>query len=188
MMRHRHPSGAGRRRRSCGPFCGAWGVGDWAHIPQKRGGARCWEVLRPRGWWWWRNEVSQWGGSTEERENEPQWKSWFVVETHRLYFPSPRVYPSTIPLRPPFPPTSELEPPTSLWRGEGRMEPSPRFRTKWGVWTWAHIPQEIIAEFQCLVEGEMSGEGEDGGNGMCGEWTNVNRDGIDGEFKLRYSS
>ena len=39
----------------------------------------------------------------------------------------------------------ELEP-TSLKRGEG-----------------------LIAEFQCLVEAEMGGEGEDGGIGMGGE-------------------
>jgi len=29
----------------------------------------------------------------------------------------------------------------------------------------------------------MGGEGEDGGSGMGGEWTNLNRDGVDGEFK-----
>jgi hypothetical protein len=28
----------------------------------------------------------------------------------------------------PIPSSSELEPPTSLWKGEGRMQPGPRFR------------------------------------------------------------
>ena len=55
--------------------------------------------------------------------------------------------------------------PTSLNRGEG-----------------------LISELQRLVEGEMGGEGKDGGSGMGGQWTNLNRDGVDVDFKLRYPS
>jgi len=51
--------------------------------------------------------------------------------------------------------------PTSLKRGEG-----------------------LIAELQHLVEGEMGGEGEDGGSGMGGQRTNLNHDGVDVGFKL----
>ena len=36
----------------------------------------------------------------------------------------------------PIPPTSELEPPTSLWKGEGWMQRGPSF----DVLIWAHIP------------------------------------------------
>ena len=69
--------------------------------------------------------------------------------------------------------TNELEPPTSLWKGEGWMQ--------WGagiserVWAFELEPtslkrgEGLISEFQRLVEGEMGGEGEDGGSGMGGE-------------------
>ena len=48
----------------------------------------------------------------------------------------PCVSPSSIPL------LNELEPPTSLWKGEGRMQWGWHFQVRWGGWIWAHIPQE----------------------------------------------
>jgi hypothetical protein len=55
--------------------------------------------------------------------------------------------------------------PTSLNRGEG-----------------------LISELQHWFEGKMGGESDDGGSGMGEERMNLNRDGIDGVFKLCWLS
>ena len=48
--------------------------------------------------------------------------------------PPPQIPPCVSPI----PPSSELEPPTSLWKGEGQMQWGPSF----DILIWAHIPQE----------------------------------------------
>jgi len=49
-----------------------------------------------------------------------------------------------------------------------------------------HPSRELLSVLQCVLVGEIGGEGEGGGSGMGGGWTN--RNGVDLRFKLRSPS
>jgi hypothetical protein len=83
----------------------------------------------------WKGQSGGWNGRRNE-ENEPRHSSWFVFHDVLYGPPTPWVPPCVSPS--PIPPSSELEPPTSLWKGEGRMQRGPSFE----VLIWAHISHE----------------------------------------------
>ena len=83
----------------------------------------------------------------EGRKEERKWTMtkvvvhcWDAPDGPPTSWVSLYVSPSSIPLYPLFPPSSESVPPTSLWKGEGWT--GPHFQMRWGIWIWAHIPQE----------------------------------------------
>jgi len=118
---------------------------------------------------------SQWDGNTEERGK--QTTIFIVVRCRDTLGGPPTSWVSRVYHPPPFPPSSELAPPTSLWKGEGWK--GPRFRMRWGIWIWAHIPQgRGGAHFWAFACG-WGGEGEGSGSEIGGRRMNINRDGVD---------
>ena len=94
----------------------------------------------------------------------------------------PGVYPSSNPA------SSEIEPPTFLWKGRGGCSV---VRVSERGLAFVFGPTSLNrgeGPLSGLVEAEMGGKGEDGGSGMTGGRTKLNRDGVDGRFKLRLPS
>jgi hypothetical protein len=92
----------------------------------------CWRRCRcPCG----RGSVG-WGKNRRRDENEPQQRLWFIFGTHRMGPPTSWVPPFMF-LLPQIPLSSNNQPPTSLWKGEGLTWIR---RSALGRW-WLAIPQ-----------------------------------------------
>jgi hypothetical protein len=95
----------------------------------------------------------------------------------------PRVPPSAIP------PSRELEPPTSLGKGEGRVGFDSVRPGLLGVLeigpTSLKRGEGPLSGSSRVVESEWVVREGGGGGGMSGERTNINRDGVDVRLKLR---
>ena len=87
------------------------------------------------GWWcgressrscsvWWQTSLGGLalggGGQLDGMNEGMKCSSWFIFITHYMGLPHPG-FPPCASLSP-IPSSSELEPPTSLWKGEGQMQ------------------------------------------------------------------
>jgi len=96
-------------------------------------------------------------------ENKPRLSPWFVFVTH--YRASHTLGPPCVPPSP-IPPSSELEPPTSLWKGEGRIQWGLAFPSKVGqLYLSPHPSREGMGLLPgCRVYLRAKWGGEDEGN------------------------
>ena len=97
----------------------------------------------------------------------------------------PGVYPS------PNTASSEIESPTSLWKGRGGccvVRVSERGAPFVFGPTSLKRGEGPLSGLSRMVETEMGGKGKDGSSGMGAGRTKLNRDGVDGQFKLRSHS
>jgi len=133
-----------------------------------------------------------WRGGQLDRTNEGMKKTNTIFIVVRFCDaqdgpPIPWVPPRALPS--PIPPSRELEPPTSLWKGEGRVEfdsVHPRLLVVLEIWpTSLKRGEGPLSVSSRVVESEWVVREGGSGGGMSGERTNINRDGVDVRLKLR---